>query len=122
MLGDLQRFRIKNNQGSRVLSHMLNLHSILEGNKNLLGVMDFWSVRIFETLLIQAVVQWGLLLRDERLLQRSIREARAGSHVTPILARDTGERTQAGPGEILRAGPGALESQCPNGTRWLTEC
>lgn len=68
MLGDLQRLRIKDSQGSRFLSRMLNLHSILESNKNPLGVMDFWSVRIFETLLIQAVVQWDLLLRDERVL------------------------------------------------------
>lgn len=85
MLGDLQRFRIKYNQGSRFLSHMLNLHSTLESNKNSLGVMDFWSVWIFETLLIQAVVRWDLLLRDERVLQRSVREARAGDHVTSIL-------------------------------------
>lgn len=85
MLGDLQRFRIKYNQGSRFLSRMLNLYSTLESNKNPLGVMDFWSVRIFETLLIQAVVRWDLLLRDERGLQRSVREARAGGHVTSIL-------------------------------------
>lgn len=84
--------------------------------------MDFWSVQIFETLLIQAVVRWDLLLRDERLLQRSVREARAGGHVTPILLETWGERTQEGTGEILRAGPGALESQCPNGIRRLTEC
>lgn len=123
MLGDLQRFRIKYNQGSRFLSRMLNLHSILESNKNPLGVMDFWSVRIFETLLIQAVVRWELLLRDERGLQRSVREARAGGSRDIRTARDTGsERTQEGTGEIFRAGPGALDSQCPNGTRRLTEC
>lgn len=83
--------------------------------------MDFWSVQIFETLLIQAVVRWDLLLREERLLQRSVWEARAGGHVTPILLETQGERTREGTGEILRAGPGALESQCPNGIRRLTE-